>query len=73
MIRNRVGPEYRPTAGMNGAGPLFQVVAARLVNVVVKRNQRKYQRLMIDAAASQFPGGKHADRAALTFYILYSG
>ncbi len=73
MYRNGAGPEHRRIAGINSAGVLFRVVAAGLVNVVVKRNQRKYQRLIIDAAARQFPGGKHADRAALTFYILYSG
>ncbi len=71
--RNHAGPDYRHSHRIGVPGPLLRMVTAGLVNLIVKRDQREYQGLIIDAAAGQFSGGKHADSAALTFYILYSG
>ncbi|EFS10710.1 hypothetical protein SF2457T_5155 [Shigella flexneri 2a str. 2457T] len=39
----------------------------------MKRTQRQDHRLVIDAGASEFPGGKHADRPFLTTNLINTG
>nr|AAA72142.1 hypothetical protein [Escherichia coli] len=45
----------------------------RLIHGIMKRTQRQDHRLVIDAGASEFPGGKHADRPFLTTDLINTG